>query len=864
MFTDIEGSTRLWDRAPDAMESALARHDEIIRGAIESARGSVFATGGDGFAAAFASVGEGMRAAEAIHAGIGGEPWDTATPIRVRVGLHVGEVDERDGDYFGPAVNRAARIMAAGHGGQTLASTAIVEIAGRDGFTSLGHHRLQGFGAPEELWQLGPGAFPPLRSQRQEGNLPAAVSSFIGRDAELDEVTVLVADHRMVTVVGVGGVGKTRLALEAARRVADGFADGAWFVDLAPRRDADGVIDATAATLGVIPEPGESMQTAVLGHLRERRSLVVLDNCEHVIDGAAALCGEILRDTTGVTVLATSREPVAIGGERVWPMPSLDQATELFVERAGEADAGFAPTADEHDVITRICERLDGIPLAIELAAARTRTMTVAEIRERLDDRFRLLRGSGRGGVERHQTLQATVQWSHDLLDEPDRHLFECLSVFPAGFDATAVEAICGPLLGLDDWDLRDALDRLVERSLVIADRDGDTTRYRLLETFRQFGEQRLDGDTATTLHRAHLTYFTQLAWDAGIGHLNRHEDLDRDPWLIERDNIRAAMHWAIADRDPDACVSLARALTERYMSRLDFEFEEWVIEAASDPDARPHTVAHAANVLGYGARGDFAHALESSRRAIELDPDEPWAWAAAGLAHFITQGPSNDAAQAFARAATLFPATHRAQKAVFHAMSAAAIGTIDPALATEQIEEAERLLESGMSSNGRTLARTALARAMLVNGNLDRTIELCEQTLDATSDDPRSRAWAGAHAMRAEALALQHSPGTATAFLEALEPAVDIGWWGQVWRVLVPLARWWNTTDNRSAAAHIVGHATANNLTVAGLDQLDDDLSDPSVLTARRQGAQMTRTELLDHIIAELDPVAAHGTIEH
>ncbi len=624
VFTDIEGSTRLWDRAPETMESTLARHDGIVRGAIEGAGGSVFATGGDGFAAAFASVGDGVRAAEAIRAGIGAEPWDAAVPIRVRVGVHVGEVDERDGDYFGPAVNRAARIMAAGHGGQTLASTAIVEIAGRDGFTSLGHHRLQGFGAPEELWQLGLGAFPTLRSQRRQGNLPAAVSSFIGRDAELDEVTALVGEHRMVTMVGVGGVGKTRLALEAARRVADEFADGAWFVDLAPRRDADGVIEATASSLGVIPEPGESPQASVLEDLRDRRALVVLDNCEHVIDGVAALCGDILRDTTGVTVLATSREPVAIPGERVWPMPSLPQATELFVERAREADAGFAPTAEEQGVITRICERLDGIPLAIELAAARTRTMTVAEIRERLDDRFRLLRGSGRGGVERHQTLQATVQWSHDLLDDSDQRLFECLSVFPAGFDATAADAICGPMVGLDDWDLRDALDRLVERSLIAADRDGDTTRYRLLETFRQFGEQRLDPDTATALHRAHLSHFVQVALDAGVGYLERHADLDPDPWLVDRDNIRAAMQWAIADRDDDACEQLALAATDRVSLDLDFEAEEWFIEASLLPDARPYTVAFAANMVGYGGRGDFAAALEYASARSTSTPVDP------------------------------------------------------------------------------------------------------------------------------------------------------------------------------------------------------------------------------------------------
>jgi predicted ATPase/class 3 adenylate cyclase len=862
LFTDIEGSTRLWDAAPEAMGLALARHDEIVRGAIDGHRGLVFATGGDGFAAAFESVADGVRAAVAIQSKLGEEEWDEAAPIRVRLGLHVGEVEERDGDYFGPAVNRAARIMAAGHGSQTLASTAVLEICGRDGFVSLGHHRLQGFGAPEELWQLGAEEFPPLRSQRREGNLPGSVSSFLGRGAELDEVTVLLGGHRMVTLAGVGGVGKTRLALEAARRVAAGFADGVWFVDLGPRRDADGVIEATASALGVIPEPGEALKAAVLGHLSELRTLLVMDNCEHVIDGVAALCTDILRDAAGVTVLATSREPVAITGELVWPIPSLRQPTELFFERAVEADASFAPSEDEHDVIAGICGRLDGIPLAIELAAARTRTMTVVEIRDRLDDRFRLLRGSGRGGVERHQTLQATVQWSHDLLDDSDRQLFEHLSVFPATFDATAVEAICAPILGLDEWDVRDALDRLVERNLIVAARDGQVTRYRLLETFRQFGEQRLDLEAATSLHRAHLTHFSEVAWDAGIGYLDRPDVLEPDPWILERDNIRAAMQWAIADEDHDACERLARSTSERYTFDLDFEFEEWVVQAAAHPGACPLTVAFAANVAGFGGRGDFASALELSRRAIELDDREPWAWIATGLARFATEGPSSDAATSIAHGAELLAPKQRALSGMFHALGAAAAGNVDTALAAEQTYKAEHLLESGLSRKGQAMVRGALTRAVLVSGDLDRTIELCSQTLEETQNDPRSRSRHGAHAMRAEALALRGDAAARAAFLEAIEPAIELGWKGQLWRILIPLALWWNTTGNTFAAAHILGHATANDITVARLDELADSLSDRPVLTARQQGAQMTHTELVEYILAELDPITARGTL--
>jgi hypothetical protein len=488
--------------------------------------------------------------------------------------------------------------------------------------------------------------------------------------------------------------------------------------------------------------------------------------------------------------------------------------------------------------------------------------MTVAEIRDRLDDRFRLLRGSGRGGVERHQTLQATVQWSHDLLDEPDRHLFECLSVFPAGFDATAVEAICGPLLGLDDWDLRDALDRLVERSLVIADRDGDTTRYRLLETFRQFGEQRLDLDTATTLHRAHLTHFSEVASNARDGFTDRVFDPEPDPWLVDRDNIRAAMHWAIADEDHDTCERFALAWMEDYTVHHSSEFEDWAIEAASHQNARATTLAIASQLAGYGSRGDFTTGLGLAHRAAEVGSREPSPWIMLGLALFFAGGPSIEAANAFIRGSELLEPQQLTWRAIAHGMAASAASGVDPSIAATQLSRVEALLEAGLSPRGREVARGVLARAVLAAGDLDRAIALCDETLAATTD-PRSRARLGAYGMRAEALALKSDPEAAPAFVAAIEQYAELGWWGQIWRILVPLAQWWTTIDNRSAAAHIVGHATANNIGVAGLDQLDDALSDSSVLTARRQGAQMTRTELLDHIIAELDPVASRGVVE-
>ena len=379
LFTDIEGSTRLWQQGEAAMRAAVRRHDELLRAAITARGGTIFSTMGDGFAAAFPTAHGAVQAAESAQAMLSKEEWSTAEPLRVRIGLHSGEAEERDGDYFGTVVNRAARLMAIGHGGQTLCSSATAELLEGDAvMIDLGEHRLRDLDRPMHVFQIGEGPFPLLRSlDRLPGNLPVQSSSFVGRRHELEEVSAALLSCSLVTLAGVGGVGKTRLALETAAGLVTEFPEGVFLVELAAVADPDAVPDVVAAVLGVIQQPGMSMTQSVASALEGRRRLLILDNCEHVLDDVAGLVTEILARSATVKVLATSREGLCVAQEHVWPVPSLSvgrdgaDAVELFVERGKAVDPRFSiDEGEDRVVVEEICQRLDGIPLAIELAAS--------------------------------------------------------------------------------------------------------------------------------------------------------------------------------------------------------------------------------------------------------------------------------------------------------------------------------------------------------------------------------------------------------------------------------------------------------------------------------------------------------------
>ena len=466
LFTDLEGSTRLWEQHPEAMRSALARHDEILRDAVEAHGGAVVKTTGDGLHAAFGGAEGALRAAAAGQRGLAVEPWAGIGAMRVRMGIHTGTAESRDGDYFGPALNRAARLMAAAHGGQVLVSLVTEELV-RDALpkdlalVELGEHLLRDLSRSERIFQLvGKGLddeFPPLRSLgRSRGNVVVPATSFVGRGEELVAVSALLEQSRLVTLLGVGGVGKTRLALEVADEVGVDFDDGAWFCDLASVSDQDGVALAVATALGVEPRGALPVLDAVFEFLQAKELLVVLDNCEHLVDGIAAFAQEASSRCPMLRLLATSREALALEGEHLWPVRPLrvpDDTTkveealpsapvQLFVDRVRMLRPEFQVDAENLPPVLEICRHLDGIPLALELAAARATSMSPSEIAERLDRRFTLLSGSRRRGVSRHETLRAAVDWSYDLLDEPERAVLARVSVFSGGFTLDAAERV--------------------------------------------------------------------------------------------------------------------------------------------------------------------------------------------------------------------------------------------------------------------------------------------------------------------------------------------------------------------------------------------------------------------------------------
>jgi predicted ATPase/class 3 adenylate cyclase len=630
LFTDIEGSSQLWERHPQAMREALAQHDLLLRQSLQTHGGLIFKTVGDAFYAAFATASAAVAAALAAQRALLTEEWGRyfrrgseagyppersegrvpgGGPLRVRMALHTGVAETREGDYFGPSLNRVARLLDAGHGGQVLLSMPTEELV-RDelpegtSLRPLGEHRLKDLVRSEQVFQLLhpelPASFPPLRSLAAfTHNLPLQWTSFIGREKELEEVKRLLPTTPLLTLSGAGGCGKTRLALQAAADLLGAYPDGVWLVELAALAEPLLVPQAAATALGVPEQPGRPLTATLIEHLRSRSLLLLLDNCEHLLAACAELVEALLRACANVRLLATSRERLGLTGERVYLVPSLSlpelpppsarngasklgeewvtaalrsEAVRLFADRAVYNQPEFALTAQNAAEVARLCHRLDGIPLAIELAAARVKALPVETINERLDDMFGLLTGGSRTALPRQQTLRALIDWSYNLLAEPERALLRRLSVFAGGWPLEAAETICSGE-GIEQWEVLDLLTGLVEKSLVVYEAREGEPRYRLLETIRQHARERLlEAGEAEAVRQRHLLFYLALA-ERAEPELRRS---DQRVWLdrleAEHDNLRAALRWC---QEAETAARMALALAEFWDAR-GYRIEGW------------------------------------------------------------------------------------------------------------------------------------------------------------------------------------------------------------------------------------------------------------------------------------------------
>ena len=649
LFSDVEGSTRLWEGHHEEMRTALAGHDKVMRSAIEDNGGHVFSTAGDAYSAAFARPNSALQAAITAQGGLA-DLLVAGSRMKVRMAVHTGSADERDDDYFGPAVNRAARIMSVGNGGQVLVSgvtagLVIDQLPDGAELRDLGEHRLKDLSRPETIHQLVHDSFPvddrPLRSlDRYRHNLPTQLTSFVGREEESAELAKLLAGSRMVTLAGVGGAGKTRLAIQTAAELVPEYPDGVWLVELAPLTDTDRIYDNVLSALRIEAKAAEDPADTLHRFLVDKELLLILDNCEHLVTAAARLAETALAAGSGITILATSREMLGVPGEYTLPVPSLAApdsleselraallrypAVRLFSERGELAKRGWRLTSENAAAVVQICQRLDGMPLAIELAAARLRMMPAEQIASRLDDRFRLLTGGSRTALPRQQTLEAAIDWSHELLSDEEKTLFARLAVFMGGFTLDAAEAVCG-VDPLDGYEVLEHLGHLVDKSLVqVDDTEEGGVRYRMLETLRQYARQRLaESGEVEQMRRAHAEHFVGLAEEAAP-HLRGE---DEAYWLgrleAELDNLRQGIGWSLEAGEASTAQRIVGALHRFFIQRYRFvEGLAWAERAvaASDRDTaeRAKSLVTAGTLAQIAGDWTRTHLLDEAIRIAE------------------------------------------------------------------------------------------------------------------------------------------------------------------------------------------------------------------------------------------------------
>ncbi len=757
------------------MAEALRRHDALLRTAIEANGGYVFKTVGDAFCAAFARPADAVAAAADAQRALAGEDWSAVGGLAVRMALHSGATDERDGDYYGPAVNRVARLLAIVHGGQVVASaTTALLLRGmlpeQTELRDLGDHHLKDLVEPERVWQiLAPGlaeSFPPLRSlESLSNNLPRQLTPLIGRDDLLAEVEPLVLEQPLVTLLGTGGIGKTRLALQAGADLLDSIGDGVWLVELATLSDAASVVPAVASTFGLREQGERPMLDVLVQYLKSRRLLLVLDNCEHLIAEAARVADAILRAAPQIRILATSREPLRIAGEHVYRVPPLSvpsgetltaedalkySAIAFFVERARTSDPKFALNDQNAPLVAEICRRLDGIALAIELAAARVKVMAPRQLAQRLDERFRVLTGGSRTSLPRQQTMRALIDWSYGLLSETEQRLFWRLSIFIGGCTIEAAEAVCADEM-IDAPDVIDLVASLVDKSLVVAEIAEDFTRYRLLESTRTFALEKLQesGERDVLAHR-HARWAGDLAdlaykqrWSTGV----------TEPWCArfdpEAENALAAIDWALSHGEVALVARVVVGLSGAYR-RLVGEAEarnrvETVLErldSAEYPELAARTWGTLSRMTGGLRRVEAAQRAAALAEQANDAADTALSFNEMAFG-FVQAGRAGDAQTAIERAIQLV------QQNALTGSSIHACVLNNAALAANdfgRFNEARQLYHEALTlstSHGDTAAATGvrlnMAELEFDTGHPDRALELT-RAVEAEARTPRMK----------------------------------------------------------------------------------------------------------------------------
>ncbi len=657
LFTDIEGSTRLWEQYSEAMKAALAQHDSILKEAIESNHGHIIKTTGDGVHAVF------EKAVDAVSAAVGAQKIlqtlnldnsdvisirsatstqgysTTNMQVKVRMGLHTGEAELRDSDYYGRSLNRAARIMSAGHGGQILISEVTAQVA-REHLASdvalqdMGEHHLKGLLRPENIFQVNAPElehdFPPLQSlPTKTNNLPPQLTSFIGRERELIETTKRLESSRLVTLIGPGGTGKTKLSLQVAAEQLPHFKDGVWFIELASISDPANIVSTIASAFDLREVQNVPVFTILLDYLRAKHLLLILDNCEHLIEACAQIADQVLLSSPRVKIIASSREALGINGESVYRVPSMSlpqdfqsladfgslmdyEATRLFVERAMKADSRFQLAERNASSIAQICSRLDGIPLAIELAAARVKIFSTEQIAERLDDRFKLLTGGSRTALPRQQTLRALIDWSYTSLNEMEQRVLRQLAVFVGGWTFDGAEAVVGEAEALD------GLVSLVNKSLVNVEEQESVSRYRFLETIRQYAmEKLLESGEGVDARNRHLDYVLRISEQSGQSMFGAESKDWLDQMEVEHDNLRAALEWSLTN-DIRKALKLALAIGGFWTSRdFNSEAREWCRKIIEKSEALADADEDRAKVYALWGWASITTGLHKNGRAV-------------------------------------------------------------------------------------------------------------------------------------------------------------------------------------------------------------------------------------------------------